>query len=620
MSRFIRLLLNSVPVLLLIACAMGAASRPAASGGATQGWTEANRVAWYTVSQGSRLIPQAWMNNLEQPDGPGIFLDPGYINKNFRYLSNPAATWTSPDRNCPYDKSLPLGFSVDCQSDQSLSGQLRWKTNQSDREAWVGMNCSACHTAEMTFKGTTFRADGGPALADFQTFIEKLNLAVQNTVTDQAKFDRFASKVLSATAPPTDRTMLKKALVKWTEWNNDLATLNDPNHDNPATRMPAYGFGRLDAIGHIYNKISLLATPGGIAHQNANVSDAPTSYPFLWNVRQLDRVEWNGIAVNSVAAGVHYGALGRNAGEVIGVFGDVSIKKSPGRLEGYNSSVAVRTLNDIEAQIARLQPPIWPAAFGKVDRDLAAAGGKLFAANCSGCHTVPTRPAGDLTETFKTKLQPVFPVAGTNEHGTGTDFWMACNAVLDSARSGLFSGNKSQVITGAPIADPAPNLVLLTNAVTGVLIANKWAIGKMVIFHSEGLPPPAEINLGAGVDQKRNRADACMNFKDDPKDPKMVYKGRPLQGIWATAPYLHNGSVPNLWEMLLPAAERSKIFYMGTREFDPVNVGYQTNESADNSFKFDTSLAGNSNSGHDYGNAKLSPDDRKALVEYMKTF
>ena len=619
MSRLIRFLLNTAPAWLLMAVATGVASQPLASGGTKQAWTEENRVAWYTVSQGSRLIPRAWMDNLEQPDGAGMFLEPAYINK-FRYLPNPAAAWTSPDTKCPYDKSLPLGFSVDCQSDQNLSGQLRWKTAQSDREPWVGLNCSACHTTEMTFKGTTFRADGGPALADFQLFIEKLNLAVHKTVSDPAKFERFASRVLVAGAPPTELAMLKKALVKWNEWNDDLATLNDPNYDDPAARIPAYGFGRLDAIGQIYNKISLLATPGGIAHQIANVSDAPTSYPFLWNVRQLDRVEWNGIGVNSVAAGVHYGALGRNTGEVIGVFGDVSIKKGPGPLEGYSSSVAVKTLNDIEAQLAKLQPPVWPAAFGEVNKDLVTAGRNLFGTNCSGCHTVPTKPRGDLTEMFKTKLQPVFPVAGTNEHGTGTDFWMACNAVLDAARSGLFAGNKSQIITGAPIADPAPNLVLLTNAVTGVLIANKWTIGKIVIFHSDGLPPPAEINLGAGVDQKKNRADACMNFKDDPKDPKMVYKGRPLQGIWATAPFLHNGSVPNLWEMLLPPTERSKTFYLGTREFDPVNVGYQTAESADNSFKFDTSLPGNSNSGHDYGNAELTNDQRKALIAYMKTF
>jgi hypothetical protein len=203
---------------------------------------------------------------------------------------------------------------------------------------------------------------------------------------------------------------------------------------------------------------------------------------------------------------------------------------------------------------------------------------------------------------------------------SGTDFWMDCNAVLAVASSGLFAGNKTQVITGPPIPDMAPNLVLLTNAVTGVLANNKWTITNLAIFRSDGLPPPAPINKAAGVDQKKNRADACMSFKDNPADPKMVYKGRPLQGIWATAPYLHNGSVPNLWEILLPPAQRSKTFYLGTREFDPKNVGYEMAQSADNSFRFDTSLPGNSNTGHDYGNDNLSDADRWALVEYMKTF
>ena len=101
------------------------------------------------------------------------------------------------------------------------------------------------------------------------------------------------------------------------------------------------------------------------------MSDAPTSYPFLWNVPQLNRVEWNGIAANSVAAGLHYGALGRNTGEVIGVFGDVAIKKNPG-LGGYTSSVKVQTLDQMESQLEKLQPPKWPAAFGGIDTSASA--------------------------------------------------------------------------------------------------------------------------------------------------------------------------------------------------------------------------------------------------------
>ena len=110
---------------------------------------------------------------------------------------------------------------------------------------------------------------------------------------------------------------------------------------------------------------------------------------------------------------------------------------------------------------------------------------------------------------------------------------------------------------------------------------------------------------------------------DDP-DHILGYKFRPLTGIWATAPYLHNGSVPTLYDLLLPPGDRPKSFYVGTREFDSVKVGFKTELSAENSFLFQAfddqgkPIQGNLNSGHDYNNAGLSEADREALVEYMK--
>ena len=67
--------------------------------------------------------------------------------------------------------------------------------------------------------------------------------------------------------------------------------------------------------------------------------------------------------------------------------------------------------------------------------------------------------------------------------------------------------------------------------------------------------------------------------------------------MWATAPFLHNGSVPSLYELLLPAAQRSKTFRVG-RAFDPVKVGVDTTEA--NAFLLDTALPGNSNAGHSF--------------------
>lgn len=611
MLRSVRSLFVAVPLLFLLAAECTPAPDPARAENA-QGWTTEQQVAWYTASQGSRLIPRAWLDNLEQPNNTAPFLDPAHI-KSFRYLPNPTAGLESPVKGCPYDRALPLGFTVDCQSDKNLSfTKLRWKSGQTDREPWVGLNCSACHTTEMTYKGASIRADGGPALADFQSFTEALAIAVHLTDSDQARFDRFARKVLGAKKTPADAATLRTALRQWNAWNDKLDRLND-------TGGVRYGFGRLDAIGHIFNKVSLIATPTSITHQTANPSDAPTSYPFLWNVPQLNRVEWNGLSENASIGNLRYGALGRNAGEVIGVYGDIAIKKNPGLISGgYTSSVNVKALNDMEAQLTWLHPPRWSAPLPPIDQKLADNGSKLFARDCSGCHTVPGK-SNDLTEKFTVTLQPVFAMAGGRMPPANTDFWMACNALLDSASSGLFTGNKTNIVAGPPIRDPSPSLVLLTNAVTGVLADNKIDVAGMVLFASDGLPVPGRANFLAGVDQKQVRANACKTYKDDPANPKVVYKGRPLQGIWATAPYLHNGSVPNLWELLLPPARRSTTFNTGTREFDPKTVGYETAASTENSFVFQTLLDGNANTGHDYDNAGMTDAERWSLVEYMKT-
>jgi hypothetical protein len=102
-------------------------------------------------------------------------------------------------------------------------------------------------------------------------------------------------------------------------------------------------------------------------------------------------------------------------------------------------------------------------------------------------------------------------------------------------------------------------------------------------------------------------------------DAGAAYESRVLHGIWATAPYLHNGSVPNLWELLLPARERTTRFKVGSRLFDPVNVGFASDESPFSSGTFVADpMNGNGNGGHEYGTG-LRPDERWAIIEYLKT-
>jgi hypothetical protein len=98
------------------------------------------------------------------------------------------------------------------------------------------------------------------------------------------------------------------------------------------------------------------------------------------------------------------------------------------------------------------------------------------------------------------------------------------------------------------------------------------------------------------------------------------YTSVPLDGIWLTAPYLHNGSVPTLADLLLPVEQRPKQFWRGFDLFDAVKVGFvsDSDEAKRIGTPLDVSRPGNSNAGHTYGTT-MSASEKAALVEYMKT-
>jgi hypothetical protein len=97
----------------------------------------------------------------------------------------------------------------------------------------------------------------------------------------------------------------------------------------------------------------------------------------------------------------------------------------------------------------------------------------------------------------------------------------------------------------------------------------------------------------------------------------------PLDGIWLRAPYLHNGSVPTLEDLLEPAADRPTLFWRGYDVYDRERAGFVSRgpEAERFGWRYDTSVVGNSNVGHEgdaYGTT-LSASDKRALVEYLKT-
>ena len=103
--------------------------------------------------------------------------------------------------------------------------------------------------------------------------------------------------------------------------------------------------------------------------------------------------------------------------------------------------------------------------------------------------------------------------------------------------------------------------------------------------------------------------------------PRQGYVARPLKGLWATSPYLHNGSVPDLLSLFMPYEDRPKSFWLGNLQFNTTKVGYYTEERPQNVYAtqfLEGDIPGNSAKGHEFG-AELSPDERNSLLEYLKS-
>lgn len=98
------------------------------------------------------------------------------------------------------------------------------------------------------------------------------------------------------------------------------------------------------------------------------------------------------------------------------------------------------------------------------------------------------------------------------------------------------------------------------------------------------------------------------------------YVAVPLDGVWLRAPYLHNGSVPSLEELLEPPDRRRASFYRGYDVYDPARVGFVSDGDAarHGGSLYDTQRPGNSKAGHPYG-TQLGAPEKRALIEFLKT-
>ncbi|MDQ1812001.1 di-heme-cytochrome C peroxidase [Massilia sp. CCM 9210] len=620
-----------------------------------QNWRPQDSLWFYTTTQGSNLLPYDFFMALEQPGSTPLAAAPPFrANEHMnslRYLPQ-RATASNPD-------ALPVGFVKDRYLNKN----------------YVGLTCAACHTAQINYRGLGMRIDGGPGGADMVGFLTSLTTAMQAVRDDAAVRERFVKAVLARGEYASADDIVKDVGV----YTQRLVSYNIINHS--ATN---YGYARLDAFGRIYNRtlqhllnrsqleavLRNIFTPEQVAEALAGIgntlssaqrdqviarvartprdiawlrrelfikADAPVSYPFLWDVPQHDVVQWNGIGNN---AGL--GPLGRNAGEVIGVFGTLdwheadtyslsSLLAGQGfkqRTIRFDSSVNVENLRLIESRLASLQSPQWPrSVFGAASIDAARVlrGERLFNNHCASCHASIDRSSPERRiVAYMSKVEEV-----------GTDPTMADNSVKYLGYSGILRNQYVGAGVGSILLDKkAPIAALLTKATTSVLetrdpdksFVQRWA---------EWLRNMAKAFFGNEIKASNKQGNYTIDTTIAPYASLRAYKGRALNGIWATAPYLHNGSVPTLYDLLLPAqcpaddkqAEcRPAKFQVGSREFDPVKVGMRS-EGYDG-FTFDTRLPGNSNAGHEYGMVAvmkgdktvppLTREDRLDLLDYLK--
>ncbi|WP_217705735.1 di-heme-cytochrome C peroxidase [Peristeroidobacter soli] len=221
---------------------------------------------------------------------------------------------------------------------------------------------------------------------------------------------------------------------------------------------------------------------------------------------------------------------------------------------------------------------------------------------------------------LETLLSPM-PVVSTTQPDDGLDCGLDCHTLnlLWDVRNG--SGNIEQTVGGLDVSKLSEGLAL---NLVGILIKNR--------FYAD-----------YGIDYATQQCLEGFGALDLPQQIS-GYKPRPLQGVWATPPFLHNGSVPSLYQMLLPPSKRDQKFFVGRRDFDPVHVGYMTEPDAEgdgDGFWLDTSIPGNRNIGHGFAadaatwskhlqDPKANPlpsgvigpeftdEQRFALVEYLK--
>lgn len=426
----------------------------------------------------------------------------------------------------------------------------------------AGLTCAGCHTRQIKVGEELYRIDGGPAFVNNEKYVKDLESALIGTINNQVQLEHFLDRVISASIANgdpaiNDRNALRNKVIRFQQNLSLFNQLSLPNAD-------MWGVGRTDALNQIFNRVAgidISPYPDSMIISNIAIADKPVRFPFIWNMQYQDYTQWGATSVN----GNSNQALLRNTAECLGVGAQFRPVPNSSMPDGFDylavNSMNISGLLALEGYINKMGAPKWPWS---VNNSLTAQGANIFTANCASCHgKTAGEPRPPSTTTWATPAVNV-----------GTDSWYF-NSLARTASPGVLNS--------------------IFPAVGPLGIISKTVTQKILQQYQPSITFIASTNsVGVGK-----------------------YESRVMEGIWAVAPYLHNGSVPTLEDLLKPASQRPSTFFVGVN-YDTLKVGLSVNQPLQAGYQFNTSTVGNSNAGHEYG-VQLSLQERAALIEYIKT-
>ncbi|TAU13174.1 hypothetical protein ELI36_37525 [Rhizobium ruizarguesonis] len=577
--------------------------------------------AYYHLSQGSEILPWILLTTVDvaDPDSAKPFVE---NLERYGLLPDPV----HPD-------NLPVGLTVS--SNPFTFGM-----------DFVGITCSACHVGELRHGGKAVRVDGAPNMFNMQLFYSQAVDAVMATANDRRKLwhalkrlGRRDYKRYGIAAPLVRPATLvyygANALLHRDRLDARLELIaviraakeqRDPEH-------PTSGFGRLDAFdgtrNFMFTRLRKEDASGGFEVNKANMVklDAAVKFPPLWSrkdspldpaaanggqpqqypavlgFKDYDWVEWT-MNTNTV--------MERNITETLGAGATVIL--DPARSSSlFESSIPIENMHQLEWLAYDIDPPQWPTeVFGEIKTDLAAAGQTIFQDRCAGCHEYG---ADQRTESGLIRLR------GMRPDTVGTDPTVALRISCPVPDTGALP-----ISSRSYSAEESEFLKACVGVKAGAAFEGSPFAGT-VQAAVDGIKQKAYAVAGIDDAQRRVMEDLDRRGKViwrdtllDTKAPYGPYAARPLHGIWAAAPFLHNGSVPTLYHLLLPPEQRPKQFALGEREYDPTKLGFAvTTSCSQQDCLVDTTRTGDGNGGHLWA-TDLTEADRMALLEYLKTY